>query len=155
MPRRAASNGKVAHPDQAAQLRALKAIELRNAGHTLDEVARLCGYGDRGTAFHAIEREAGRMQDHETVKRRRMEDMRLDQLIQVYLPRALKGDGWSADRVLKFMERRARMFGLDMDRSEALQAMPYQKRIVLEDGPLQLPVPGGTVDAAGDGQVAP
>ena len=63
MPRRAASNGKVAHPDQAAQLRALKAIELRNAGHTLDEVAHLCGYGDRGACFHAIEREAGRMND--------------------------------------------------------------------------------------------
>jgi hypothetical protein len=154
MPSRAALNAKVKHPDHAAQLRALKAIELRNAGHTLDEVARLVGYADRSTAFYAIEREAGRMQDHDTTKRRRIEDMRLDQLIQVYLPRALKGDGWSADRVLKFMERRARMFGLDMDRSEALQAMPYQKRIVLEDGPLQLPVPGGTVDAAGDGQVA-
>ena len=78
-----------------------------------------------------------------------MQAMILDQLMGVYLPRALKGDGWSADRVLKFMERRARMYGLDMDRGEALQAMPYQKRIILEDAPPLLN--GPTID----GQVAP
>jgi hypothetical protein len=155
MPRRAAPNGKVVHPDQMAQLRALEAIKWRNAGMTLAEVAARCGYSDSGACFHAIEREAGRMKDHETAKHRRMQAMILDQLMAVYLPRALKGDGWSADRVLKLMERRARMFALDMDRRDELAQMPYQKRIVLEDGPLQLPGPGGTVDAAGDGQVAP
>jgi hypothetical protein len=125
----------VKHPDMAAQLRALEAINLRNAGMSLDEVAARCGYSDRGAAFHAIEREAGRMSDHETAKRRRMEDMRLDEYLQVYHPKALKGDGWSLDRCLNIMALRAKYWGLFMDRGEQAALMPYQKRIVLEDGP--------------------
>jgi hypothetical protein len=49
----------------------------------------------------------------ETEQLREIELMRLDKLQQPYWTRALKGDVDALDRVLKIMERRAKMLGLD------------------------------------------
>ena len=129
----------------AARQRAVRAMQLREEGMTYGEIAEIVGYANRSAAFNAIDRELGRMEQHTVEKLRRSEGNRLDRLDAVVMPKALKGDMWAVDRVLNIQARRAKLFGIDVDQGEALAAMPYQKRIVLEDTP-SVPALGEVVE---------
>jgi hypothetical protein len=127
--------------DLAAKQRAERAMELRDEGTTLEEIARILGYASRGAAHNAIDRELDRMIEHTAKNLRKRENRRLDRIEAVVIPIALSGDPskslWAVDRVLTIQARRAKLNGLDLDREEIMAAMPYQKRIVLEDSPAQ------------------
>ena len=99
--------------DVNAALRAQKALQMRQLGHTYDRIAEVCGYGDRGSAFRAVQRELKRTITPVAEDVRELELTRLDQLLTVFYAKALKGDGWSMDRVLRIMERRSAYLGLD------------------------------------------
>lgn len=100
----------------AAAVNALKALQMRQLGHTYDRIAEQCGYSNRGAAFHAVQRELKRTITPVAEDVRCLELTRLDQLLTVFYAKALKGDGWSMDRVLRIMERRASFLGLDAPR---------------------------------------
>lgn len=110
--------------DVNAGVRAAKALQLRTLGLTYEAVAQQCGYRDRGGAYHAVQRELRRMIQEPADEVRQIEVERLDALLRAMLPKALKGDGWSVDRVLRIMERRAGLLGLDAkpDAASAQQA---------------------------------
>jgi hypothetical protein len=123
--------------DMAARQRAVRAMQLREEGMTYETIALEVGYASRGAVFNAIDRELGRMEQHSVERLRLSEGARLDRLDAVAMPKALKGDLWALDRVLNIQARRAKLWGLDISGDELMAAMPYQKRIVLEDSPAQ------------------
>lgn len=99
--------------DVNAAVRAGKALSMRQLGYTYARIAEQCGYKDRGAAFHAVQRELKRTITPVAEDVRELELTRLDQLLTVFYAKALKGDGWAMDRVLRIMERRTAYLGLD------------------------------------------
>ncbi|HET9111673.1 MAG TPA: hypothetical protein VFN78_12670 [Ktedonobacterales bacterium] len=112
MPRRKTGE-KLPARDAAAALRAAQAMNLRKLGMTYDAIAQQCGYTNRGTAYNAVQRELQRTLQEAADDLRMLEAQRLDDLYRAMIPKALKGDGWSVDRCLRIMERRAALLGLD------------------------------------------
>ena len=106
--------------DVNAGLRAAQALNLRKLGATYETIARECGYAHRGTAYAAVQRELQRTLQEPADELRRLEAQRLDDLYRAMIPKALKGDGWSVDRCLRIMERRAALLGLDYRPDAAL-----------------------------------
>jgi hypothetical protein len=102
-----------------ASVKALKALQLRKLGYTYDKITEVCGYSNRGAAFHAVHRELKRTIAPVAEDVRELELARLDDLLTVYFSKAMKGDGWSMDRVLRIMERRAAFLGLDEKKDDA------------------------------------
>lgn len=126
MPRRAkkTQDGKppVVTRDVNAAVRAVAALQLALEGHDYQTIATRAGYASRGAAFNAVQRELKRLIQHPAEEVRRMEIARLDGLLTIYLPKAMAGDGWSFDRVLRLMERRAGLLGLDARPDQQLAA---------------------------------
>lgn len=107
--------------DVNAGARAAMALQLALEGHTYDEIARRVGYASKSGAFGAVQRELKRMLRHPAEELRQLEVARLDGLLTVYLPKAMSGDGWSMDRVLRIMERRDALLGLAIRPDQAQQ----------------------------------
>lgn len=99
--------------DVNAAARAVVALQLALEGHDYQTIANRAGYASKGAAFNAVQRELQRTLQPAADAIRTMEVARLDGLLTVYLPKAMSGDGWSMDRVLRIMERRAGLLGLD------------------------------------------
>lgn len=93
--------------------RALRAIELRRDGWTLQAIADELGWNSPQAATMAIKRTLDRT-TYETVDdMRTVVGERYDGIIATFLPKALAGDPDAANVVLKTEAQRARLFGLD------------------------------------------
>jgi hypothetical protein len=123
MPRRKRESQGIKTRDPNAAMRAKTALDLFLAGHRWKAVADGAGYASEGAAYNAVQRELQRTLQPVADEVRIAETLRLDTLLTVYWPKALSGDGWSFDRVLRLMERRASLLGLDAVR-ESQQPMP-------------------------------
>jgi hypothetical protein len=108
--------------DLNAAARVLTALDLAIQGCDYRTIAERAGYASKGAAFNAVQRELQRTFQHKADDLRTLEAQRLDALLQSMMPKALAGDTWSVDRVLAIMERRARLFGLDIQASQAAAA---------------------------------
>lgn len=91
------------------------AIHLRRAGRTYDEIADEMGV-DTKRARKLVE--AAMVEHREQVatavsELRALEAARLDAMQAAVWPEAMDGRGFAIDRVLRIMERRARLLGLD------------------------------------------
>lgn len=117
--------------DINAAERATMAINLRKQGYTLDEIAQQCGYQDRSGAFKAIKRELDKLPAPNIADLRKMEEMRLDALLKVIMPKAEGGDMWAADRVIAISKRRSEITGMDAKPDELITQQNYIKKIVL------------------------
>lgn len=121
-----------AQRDIDATQKATLALELRKTGLTLDEIARQCGYANRGGACRAIKRELDRIPVEDAVDLRKLEYMRLEQLTSIIFPvvvvdvdtpeddkeekkpvKKTKVNLFAVDRLLAISERRAKLMGLD------------------------------------------
>lgn len=108
------ASGKPGLPkDINAALRARQALELVIQGHDYTSIAAQVGYSSRSAAWTAVHRELARQLKPPTEEVRQLEVMRLDALLVVYMKKALGGDGWSCDRVLRISEARRKLLGLD------------------------------------------
>lgn len=97
-----------------ARLREARAIELRVQGYSYPEIARELGYQTPGAAYRAVVRGLSRVYPEEEARQLlRLELARLDELLRVLWPKAVEGDLGAIDRVLRIIERRARLMGLD------------------------------------------
>lgn len=105
--------------DVNAAARAFQAFDLLCDGYTYEEAAHDAGYASRGACWNAVQREMQRMQIEKTENLRKMHMRRLQRLRKVYMPKAEAGDGYSADRVLRFDEREAALMGIDVAKDEA------------------------------------
>jgi hypothetical protein len=90
-----------------------QALELRLAGTTLPEIARVLGYASASGAAGAIDSAIRRMLQEPAEKVRAYELARLDRLLMAIWPAAIRGDLQAIRRALDIMERRAKYLGLD------------------------------------------
>jgi hypothetical protein len=89
------------------------ALRLRRAGVHYEDIAERVGYRDRRSAQRAVERELEVHSAEDVSAVRKIEVERLDAMLMAMWRKAINGDGWSVDRVLRIMERRSRLLGLD------------------------------------------
>ena len=98
--------------------RALNALALHLAGATDTQIAKQLGFDSAATARSSWERAlADTVSTEDRDKARRTELARLDRLQQAWWSKAINPEsseqGTASRMVLSFMERRARMLGLD------------------------------------------
>lgn len=91
-----------------------KALELRRAGVSYDVIAQQLGWSNGSGAWQAVQRAMRRtLRDAGTEQVRDQELDRLDRMQQAVWSRALQGDLPAVGTVLRIMERRSRLLGLD------------------------------------------
>lgn len=100
----------------AGRVKAQRTLDLRAAGATFQQIADALGYSDRSAArkaFHrALDAEVAiGAEQRETL--RQQQQYRLEQMLRAVWPNALRGDVKAQERVLRILERQARLLGLD------------------------------------------
>jgi AraC-like DNA-binding protein len=111
--------------DVNAAQRAVLALKLRSQKVTYDDIARMCGYSDRGAAHRAVQRELGRSVVESVEELRREE---LDSLERLELEcwkrlqdkEYAKSMLFAVDRIVAIKERRAKLMGLDVPTDKAM-----------------------------------
>lgn len=115
------SAAKAVHIQRVAQ-----ALELRRAGKSYPEIAAALGVAT-SHAHRLVEEgmtDARSQVGAEAAQLRSEEISRLDAMLQGLWPAARKGGVTAVDRVLKIMERRARLLGLDSPVRAAVEGGP-------------------------------
>ena len=95
--------------------RRIQALELRKAGYTYEQIGAALGITDTMAHKHVV-KALGIINEklsEATEELRTLEVHRIDAMIVVLWPRVLRGDYQAIDRVVKLMERRAKLLGLD------------------------------------------
>lgn len=125
--------------DGAATARALAALDLFIEGKTYEEIAHIAGYASRGGAHDAVQRELGRIATEKRERAFAVDSRRWQGLWAAYYPRAKEGEIESAHLCVKLLDRRAKMFGYDLEPEPAAANVPYLKRITLMPRPAPTP----------------
>lgn len=92
-----------------------KALEMRKAGRTYDEIRKELGISIGG-AYLLLKRAIGRLEQRSiegVTEYRRLQLERLDAMLAACWDKAQDGDYNAIDRVLKIEERRSKLLGLD------------------------------------------
>ncbi len=90
-----------------------QALNLRKGGASYDDIARQLGYSDGASAYNAVQSALGLAIAEPAEEVRKLELERLDRLQVAQWRAAMNGDVRAAQTVLKIMERRARLTGID------------------------------------------
>jgi hypothetical protein len=98
---------------QAIDDRINQGIRLRKAGLTYDQIAAQLNWHSRQAAHAAITGALAAERRESVDELRVVEDLRLDDMLRAIYAEALKGGFGAIDRVLKIMERRSKLWGLD------------------------------------------
>jgi hypothetical protein len=93
--------------------RAAAALKLRATGVSFAEIAAQLGYSSENAANKAVLTALRREVHEEATQLRTLEGLRLDDLHAAAWDKAMTGDPAAIGCVLRIMERRARLFGLD------------------------------------------
>ena len=101
-----------------AKWRRARCVELALAGHSYDEIALEVGYQNRGTAWRAVQESLNSRIAEAVEEYRELELARLDALQAAHWPQAVAGSVRSADLVLRVIDRRIKLLGLDQPRME-------------------------------------
>jgi hypothetical protein len=112
-PKRGGDRRKSSADMISAALRQTSALSLRQSGKTFAEIAAELGYSDPSGARNAVMAALRENVAEPNAEMRSLELSRLDILQSALWTKALAGDLGSVDRVLKLMERRAKILGLD------------------------------------------
>lgn len=104
-------NSKV--PDPELIDRELKVLELRRAGLTWHRIAEESGYADASGAYVAYKRAMKRTLQQPADEIREQELDRIDRLQLALWPNAMKGSERAIVTIVRLMERRAKLLGLD------------------------------------------
>lgn len=97
---------------EAEQEMKAKALELRKAGATYDQIARQLGYHNRGNAYRAVKTALQDITLELAEEVRDMELARLDTALLAIWPEVRKGSLPHIDRFLKIQNQRAQYLGL-------------------------------------------
>ena len=90
-----------------------RALELRKAGASFEEIASTLGYAGKSGAYRAVISALKRTLQEPADEVRKLEAARLDRAQRAAWERMLAGDLEALGKVLKVMERRAKLLGLD------------------------------------------
>jgi hypothetical protein len=101
-------------------------VELRRAGATYEECARAVGYATAQGAYLAYHRALKRtLLDAGAEEMRTVESDRLERLQRAAWPNAMAGETQAINAVIRIMERRARLLGLDAPSKLQVEATVY------------------------------
>jgi hypothetical protein len=114
-----------------AKWRKARCVELALAGHSYDEIALQVGYANRGTAWRAVSESLNSRVDEAVTEYRELELARLDALQAAHWPQAIAGSVRSTDLVLRVIDRRIRLLGLD----QIPQQVDHQQMLVIDAPP--------------------
>lgn len=131
------------------------ALELRKAGLTLDEIARQVGYRSAASVHNAIRIAMQQSLQEPADEVRQIELERLDKMHRALWPQAIRGEHGAIDRVLRIMERRAKLIGLDAPAKQVLQHGGDINVRDLSDDELQAIVAGHSSSGTGTAQSSP
>ena len=112
-------------PDPDIIDRELAVVELRRTGETWDRIARVVGYSNAAGAYKAYKRALLRTLQQPTEEMRDLELDRLDRLQRAYWKRAIEGETRAADFILRVIDRRAKILGLDAPQKIQAQVVTY------------------------------
>lgn len=90
-----------------------KVLDLRRAGFTFQRIAEEVGYRQASGAQRAYNRIMARNIPQAPEEHRQQELDRLDRMQVALWPRAMKGDDKAINTIIRLMERRARLVGID------------------------------------------
>jgi hypothetical protein len=107
-------NHNAAVPSPELVDKEIKVLELRRAGLTWQRIAEETGYADHTGAYAAYKRAIKRTMQQPADELREAELDRIDRLQLALWPKAMKGDNSSVNTIVRLMERRARLLGLDL-----------------------------------------
>lgn len=93
--------------------RMLEALEFRKSGMGYIEIADKLGYASHTGALQAVERALKKTLQEPSDELRNLEVARLDALLVSQWEPAMRGIPKAVETVLKIMERRAKLLGLD------------------------------------------
>ena len=147
-------------PDEAAMLqKEREAITLKAAGATYAEIGRLLNM-DRSNVAKMVKRALLREHSDAVDEYRRVEGERLDRLQRAVWGQAMGGDTDAVKTIIRVMQRRARLFGLDAPvRHTITTEMDAQIEALLEEmrtlppAAFDAPTEGQEVDAGVGGEV--
>jgi len=124
-----ATRGKPQTPaaKQAIREREAELLKLRRGGLTWDLIAERTGYASAHTARQAYARALTRIVAEDVVEIRQLETERLDIAQSAIWGKVLQGDNASITNLLRIMERRAKLLGLD-------QPTRIQAEVITYDG---------------------
>ena len=126
-----AGESKTSKRRLAARDRWLAALELRKAGHTFERIAKELNYSDAASAYNAVMSALKEAFREPVEEMRKLEATRLDKMQEAisYNIGPDKEDGLPViDRILRIMDRRAKLLGLDMPSEQKIE--------VTQKGPL-------------------
>jgi len=96
-----------------ATVKQLKAMELRIAGHTLEEIAQKLRYKDASSAYRAIMAGMIKTIQEPADELRKVHIARCEKMISGKWDDATTGDDDAIQSVLRIMKREAKLLGLD------------------------------------------
>lgn len=111
-----------AHRSVETALRRAKALNLRRAGKSYDDIAAELGYSSRGHASKDVARALDQVIQEAGDQLIRLERERLNGLLAILWPLAEKGDVRAARECVRVLERLHRLLGLDKAAGEFLAA---------------------------------
>ena len=100
-------------PEEQLLAKELKVLDLRRAGFTFQRIAEETGYRQPSGAQRAYKRIMDRTKPQAVEEHRWQELDRLDRMQVALWPRAMKGDDKAINTIVRLMERRARLVGID------------------------------------------
>jgi hypothetical protein len=113
-------------PPKAETLeREAEVVKLRRGGLTWDVIAQRVGYAGARSAQIAFERANLRLVEDDLVVIRRLETERLDLAQSAIWGKVLQGDNASITNLLRIMERRAKLLGLDQPTRIQAEVITY------------------------------
>ena len=107
-------NHNAAVPSPELVDKEVKVLELRRSGLTWQNIAERTGYADHTGAYAAYKRAIKRTQQQPANELREQELDRIDRLQLAIWDKALDGDTKAIFTIVRLMERRAKLLGLDM-----------------------------------------
>jgi hypothetical protein len=90
-----------------------EALKLRKAGATYDQIAERLKYANRSGAQKAVMAELRALPRDDAKEVLQLEIERLDAMLLAYWPGVMKGNVRSGEIVVRLMERRSKLLGLD------------------------------------------
>jgi hypothetical protein len=99
-----------------------QALDLKRAGVTYDRIAEEVGYANRGAAYKAVHRAIERTHQDAADDLVPILVDRLERAHFAIWPKVIKGDPAAVPRMLRIMERLARLKGLDVATSRGEQS---------------------------------
>lgn len=104
---------KLSPRDVERHARRMKALQLRAARLTYQQIADRLYNGDRGGAYRDIQKAIENQEKEAVTEVRAQEILLLDELARPMVKKAIEGDDKAVNAVLRIMERRAKLLGLD------------------------------------------